>query len=72
MQIMEGDLTRRLEAAAARIAHIQIADNPGRHEPGAGEINFPFLFALIDRIGHRAGPAANTGLNRRSRQDSAG
>ena len=44
MQIMEGDLARRLEAAAARIAHIQIADNPGRHEPGTGEINFPFLF----------------------------
>ncbi len=34
MQIMEGDLARRLETAAARIAHIQIADNPGRHEPG--------------------------------------
>ena len=53
MQIMEGDLARRLEAAAARIAHIQIADNPGRHEPGTGEINFPFLFSLIDRIGYR-------------------
>jgi hydroxypyruvate isomerase len=53
MQIMEGDLARRLEAAAARIAHIQIADNPGRHEPGTGEINFPFLFSLIDRLGYR-------------------
>ena len=52
MQIMEGDLARRLETAATRIAHIQIADNPGRHEPGTGEINFPFLFSLIDRLGY--------------------
>jgi hydroxypyruvate isomerase len=50
MQVMEGDLARRLEAAAPRIAHIQIADNPGRHEPGTGEINFRFLFSLIDRL----------------------
>ena len=52
MQIMEGDLAHRLEAAAPRIAHIQIADNPGRHEPGTGEINFAFLLPLIDRIGY--------------------
>lgn len=52
MQIMEGDLARRLEAAAPRIAHIQIADNPGRHEPGTGEINFSFLLSLIDRLGY--------------------
>ncbi len=52
MQIMEGDLARRLEAAAPRVAHVQIADNPGRHEPGTGEINYPFLFSLIDRLGY--------------------
>jgi hydroxypyruvate isomerase len=52
MQVMEGDLARRLEAAMAAIAHIQIADNPGRHEPGSGEINYPFLLALIDRLGY--------------------
>jgi hydroxypyruvate isomerase len=52
MQIMEGDLARRLETAAPRVAHIQIADNPGRHEPGTGEINYPFLFSLIDRLGY--------------------
>ncbi len=52
MQIMEGDLARRLEAALPRIAHVQIADNPGRHEPGTGEINFPFLFSLLDRLGY--------------------
>ena len=52
MQIMEGDLARRLEAALPRIAHIQIADNPGRHEPGTGEINFGFLISLMDRLGY--------------------
>lgn len=52
MQVMEGDLARTIEANLARIAHIQIADNPGRHEPGTGEINYPFLFAHLDRIGY--------------------
>jgi len=52
MQVMEGDIARRLEAAMPLIAHIQIADNPGRHEPGAGEINFAFLIPLIDRLGY--------------------
>jgi len=52
MQIMEGDLARTIEANLGRIAHIQIADNPGRHEPGTGEINFPYLYAHIDRLGY--------------------
>jgi hydroxypyruvate isomerase len=52
MQIMEGDLARRLQAAAPRIAHIQIADNPGRREPGTGEINYGFLLPLIDQLGY--------------------
>jgi len=52
MQVMEGDLARRLEAAAARVAHIQIADNPGRREPGTGEINYGFLIPFIDRLGY--------------------
>ena len=52
MQVMEGDLSRRLEAAMASIAHIQIADNPGRHEPGSGEINYAFLLPLVDRLGY--------------------
>jgi hydroxypyruvate isomerase len=52
MQIMEGDLARRLEAAAPRIAHIQIADNPGRHEPGTGEINYRFLLPWVDSLGY--------------------
>ncbi|SHF27509.1 hydroxypyruvate isomerase [Modicisalibacter ilicicola DSM 19980] len=52
MQIMEGDLAPTIEQHLARIAHIQIADNPGRHEPGTGEINYPFLFAHLDRLGY--------------------
>lgn len=52
MQIMEGDLARTIEANLSRIAHIQLADNPGRHEPGTGEINYPFLYQHIDKIGY--------------------
>ena len=52
MQVMEGDLARTIEENLDRIAHIQLADNPGRHEPGTGEINYPFLFGHIDRIGY--------------------
>lgn len=53
MQVMEGDLARTMEANLARIAHIQLADNPGRHEPGTGEINYPFLYDFIDRMGYQ-------------------
>ncbi|HMM54785.1 MAG TPA: hydroxypyruvate isomerase [Candidatus Desulfobacillus sp.] len=53
MQRMEGELAATLSASLGRIGHIQIADNPGRHEPGTGEINYPYLFAHLDRIGYR-------------------
>jgi hydroxypyruvate isomerase len=52
MQITEGDLARTIERNISMIPHIQLADNPGRHEPGTGEINYPFLFAHLDRIGY--------------------
>jgi hydroxypyruvate isomerase len=51
-QRMEGELAATMEKHLARIAHIQLADNPGRHEPGTGEINYGFLFRHIDRIGY--------------------
>ncbi|WP_310451307.1 hydroxypyruvate isomerase [Sulfuritalea sp.] len=51
-QVMAGDLARTLEEHLPRIGHIQLADNPGRHEPGTGEINFPFLLQHLDRIGY--------------------
>lgn len=50
MQIMEGDLAPTIERHLARIGHIQIADTPGRHEPGTGEIAYPFLFGFIDAL----------------------
>ncbi|MBN9603559.1 MAG: hydroxypyruvate isomerase [Afipia felis] len=53
MQIMEGDLARTIEANLPKIAHIQLADNPGRNEPGTGEINYPFLYEFIDKIGYK-------------------
>ncbi len=53
MQIMEGDLARTIEENLRLIPHMQLADNPGRNEPGTGEINFGFLFQHIDRIGYR-------------------
>jgi hydroxypyruvate isomerase len=53
MQIMEGDLTRTIEANLPHIAHLQLADNPGRNEPGTGEINYPFLFRHLEKIGYR-------------------
>ncbi len=53
MQIMEGDLAPTIEARLARIGHVQIADTPGRHEPGTGEINYRFLLRHLDRVGYR-------------------
>jgi hydroxypyruvate isomerase len=51
-QRMEGELAATAQKYLARIGHIQLADNPGRNEPGTGEINWPFLFAHLDRIGY--------------------
>jgi hydroxypyruvate isomerase len=52
LQVMEGDLIRNFERLQPRIAHVQIADNPGRHEPGTGEINYPFIFDRLERLGY--------------------
>jgi hydroxypyruvate isomerase len=52
MQIIEGDLASTIKNHLSSIGHIQLADNPGRHEPGTGEINFPFLLSLLDEIGY--------------------
>lgn len=66
MQIMEGDLARRMETLLPQIGHIQFADNPGRHEPGTGEINYLFLFNHLDKLGYQGWvsaeyrPATNT------------
>jgi hydroxypyruvate isomerase len=47
-----GEIATTIEQNLHRIGHIQFADNPGRHEPGTGELNFEFLFGLIDRLGY--------------------
>ncbi len=51
-QIMEGDLTRRLERHWAGIGHIQIASVPDRHEPDGGEVHYPHLFHRLDEWGY--------------------
>jgi hydroxypyruvate isomerase len=52
MQITQGDLIRTFERLKDRIAHVQIADNPGRNEPGTGEINYGFILNELDRLGY--------------------
>ncbi len=51
-QIMEGDLTRRLQKHFDGVGHIQIAGVPDRHEPDQGEIHHPHLFAQLDALGY--------------------
>ena len=52
MQRMEGELANTIKGELAKIAHVQLADNPGRNEPGTGEINYRFLFGFLDSIGY--------------------
>ena len=51
-QRSEGELAATMSKHLARIAHVQVADNPGRNEPGSGEIHYAFLFEHLDRIGY--------------------
>ena len=53
MQRMEGELATTLQRLLPHIGHIQIADTPGRHEPGTGEINYPFVLRHLDAIGYQ-------------------
>ncbi|KAF3997747.1 hydroxypyruvate isomerase [Glaciimonas immobilis] len=52
MQRMEGELAATIKANLASIKHVQLADNPGRFEPGTGEINYRFLFQFLDELGY--------------------
>jgi len=52
MQRMEGELINTIKANLALIKHIQLADNPGRFEPGTGEINYRFIFKQLDEMGY--------------------
>lgn len=65
-QRMEGELGNTIAKYLSRIGHIQLADNPGRNEPGSGEINYRWLFKRIDELGYQGWigceykPAADT------------
>ena len=52
-QVTEGDVTKRMAALMPAIAHMQIADVPGRHEPGTGEIGWDYVFAQVDALGYK-------------------
>ncbi len=52
MQIMEGNLSKTIGQNIERIGHMQLADVPGRHEPGTGEINFDHIFRFIDGLSY--------------------
>ena len=52
MQVMQGDLMRQFTRLQKLISHVQVADNPGRHEPGTGEINYGFIFTELERLGY--------------------
>ncbi len=62
-QIVEGDLSHKLATylPTGRVAHIQIADVPDRHEPGSGEVHWPHVFALIDRLSAQTGWSGHVG-----------
>ena len=53
IQIMDGDLLANMEAVWSEVALVQIADNPGRLEPGSGEINFASVFRALKARGYR-------------------
>ncbi len=52
MQRSEGELAATIAKHLDRIAHVQLADNPGRNEPGTGEINYDYLFRRLDELGY--------------------
>ncbi len=68
MQRMEGELCNTIAARLPLIRHMQLADTPGRHEPGSGEINYRHLFAFIDALGYDGW----IGCEYRPRADTAG
>ncbi|MBA3950950.1 MAG: TIM barrel protein [Rubrobacter sp.] len=52
MQRMEGNLVANLRQSFDHIGHVQVADSPGRGEPGTGEIHYPYVFAELERLGY--------------------
>jgi hydroxypyruvate isomerase len=52
VQIVEGDIAVKLRRYLPHVGHIQIAGVPERHEPDTGEVNYPYLFRLLDELGY--------------------
>ena len=52
MQRMEGDLVAKLRRYIDKIGHVQIADSPGRGEPGTGEIHYPYVLGVLEELGY--------------------
>ena len=52
MQRMEGNLVATLERYVGAIGHVQIADSPGRGEPGTGEIHYPYVLSRLEELGY--------------------
>ena len=52
IQVTEGDLAHHVRELYGRYGHVQIAGNPGRHEPDHGEVNYPYLLNLLDEVGY--------------------
>lgn len=81
-QVVEGDLGSKFKRWHPHIGHVQVAGNPGRHEPDVGEIHYPYLFALLDELRYdgwvgceyrpRAGTQAGLGWLHRARERAAG
>jgi len=71
LSIMEGELEASLERLLPRIGHIQVADVPGRHEPGSGTIDYPPIFALLDRLGYDGWVGAEYFPSRRTEETFA-
>ncbi|SNT32189.1 hydroxypyruvate isomerase [Noviherbaspirillum humi] len=51
-QIVEGDIATKVRQYLPHVGHVQIAGVPGRHEPDTGELNYPYLFRLLDELGY--------------------
>jgi hydroxypyruvate isomerase len=68
MHLMEGGLAASLARLLPLVEHVQIADAPGRHEPGSGEIDYPALFAELDRLGYAGWVGAEYHPTRRTEE----
>jgi hydroxypyruvate isomerase len=53
MQLEDGDLIEKFTAGADQVAHVQIGDVPGRHQPGTGEVNHANLLKAVRAAGYR-------------------